>query len=161
MARKARFTVDVDGLERIKKRLGPRVLNKALERGIAEASEISQEKAEGFAPRDTGAIANSLTAEVRGLEAVIGSPLPQARFVEYGRKPGGKLPPPDALEGWASRHGFSARRGTTLFVLARSIAQRGKKGRFFMRRAGRATKRALPRIMKRVASDIERDFAKP
>ncbi len=153
------IVAQVSGLEKLKKRLGPGVLNKALERGIAEASEISQEKAEGFVPRDTGAIANDLTTEVRGLEATIFSTLPHARLVEYGRKPGGKLPPPDALEGWATRHGFRSR-GTSVFVLARSIAQRGIKGRFFMRRAGRATKRALPRIFKRVASEMEREFTK-
>ncbi len=159
MARKSRLTVQVDGLERLKKKLGGKLVEKAMERGIADASEIAQEKAESFAPRDTGAIANSLSAETSAFEATIFSTLPQARFAEYGRKPGGKLPPPDALAGWASRHGFSSR-GTSLFVLARSIAQRGKKGRFFMRRAGRATKRALPRIMERVASDIEREFTK-
>ncbi len=160
MARKSRLTVQVDGLDRLQKNLGRKIVAIAMARGIADASEIAQEKAEGFAPRDTGAIANSLSTEVSTLQAIIFSSLPQARFAEYGRKPGGKLPPPDALAGWASRHGFTASRGTSLFVLARSIAQRGKKGRFFMRRAGRATKRALPRIMERVASDIEREFTK-
>ena len=69
------------------------------------------------------------------------------------------MPPPSALAGWAKRHGFGTSAGA-LFVLARSIARRGFKGRFFMRKGRRAVERRLPHVLKRAASDIEKSWGR-
>lgn len=88
------------------------------------------------------------------MEARIGTNLVYAPVMEFGRRPG-RMPPPQALAGWARRHGFP---DTALFVLARAIARKGIRGRFYMRRAAQATKNALPGIMRDVAREIEARF---
>jgi len=41
-----------------------------------------------------------------GLEAEVGTEEPYGLYVEFGTRP--HFPPPDALEGWARRHGFDS-----------------------------------------------------
>lgn len=79
----------------------------------------------------------------------------RARFIEKGRAAGAKLPPvrDDGFRYWAETHGIPQ---TRLFVLARAIAKRGIKGRFFMRAGREAVAAALPRLNANCARALER-----
>ena len=57
---------------------------------------------------DTGNAANTLIVDRshNGLNAQIEATAPYAVYIEFGTKP--HFPPPDALEGWAKRHGMDS-----------------------------------------------------
>ena len=61
------------------------------------------------------------------VQGVVGSNVDYAPYVEYDTRP--HWPPIDALQLWAERHGTSA------FLVARAISQRGTKGKRFLGRA--------------------------
>jgi HK97 gp10 family phage protein len=72
--------------------------------------------------QDTRRLQGSITSRITGSGAALtGEVGPSARygiFVEYGRKPG-KMPPLQAVAGWAHRHGVHP------FLVARAIGRRG------------------------------------
>lgn len=93
--------------------------------------------------RDTGAMARSITSEVRGMTARVYSPLAYTSVVDQGRRPGAAMPPPAALEGWLQRHGLDV---GLAWVIARAIGRRGIVGRFFYRRAAERLREAMPQL---------------
>jgi len=71
------------------------------------------------------------------------------------------MPPASALAGWAARHGQSTE-PRALFVLARAIARRGKKGRFFMRRTRLLVRRKMKaETIDKMAQHVERVWRGP
>ena len=113
-------------------------------------------------PQDTRRLAGSLTNRITGTyPSLVGEVGPSVRyglFVEFGRRPGARMPPVDALIGWVTRHwnpAFigplrtgqlrprrAAGRGVSqamirsrAFALARAIQRRGIPARPFMRPA--------------------------
>jgi phage gpG-like protein len=78
-----------------------------------------------------------------GVRGIVGSAVEYAPFVEFGTRP--HWPPIAALETWARRHGTSA------FVVARAIAQRGTEARNYLRDA-------LKENASKVARDISREI---
>jgi len=76
---------------------------------------------------DLGNLANSIIVDLvsGGSIAEIGPEAPYGPYVEYGTKP--HFPPPDALEGWAKRHGFSS-----AWPICKAIAKRGLKARPYL-----------------------------
>jgi len=58
------------------------------------------------------------------------------------------MPPPDALSGWARRHGLAGLE----FVIARAIGRRGIKARPFL---GPALEQEAPRLAARLRSVLE------
>ena len=142
-------TFDEKKLARLQKKLGPTIVLPPVARLIKDMADLVDEEASRNAPRDTGTLANDIAPEVRPLSARVFTSLPYARTMEGGRKPllaGGKMPPPDALHGIA--------RPGTEFALARSIQQRGIKGRFFFRKARTKANRELPRLAEKAADEI-------
>jgi len=80
---------------------------------------------------DTGRLRASLTPEIRKMAnekiGVVGSNVLYSPYQEFGTRP--FWPPLSALETWARRH------GTTAYVVARAIARRGIKGKFYLQNA--------------------------
>jgi hypothetical protein len=82
---------------------------------------------------DTGKFAQSITADVAhpGLtlwRAQVYSPLAQADPIEFGRRPGARMPPVEAIQLWVNHklsHVPAAQRRGVAFVIARAIARRG------------------------------------
>ncbi len=77
------------------------------------------------APVDTGRLRSSLQSSIRrrtffgrGIVGVVGSNVEYAPFMELGTTHT-RMPPIQALEGWARRHGMNA------FVVAQAILRRG------------------------------------
>lgn len=84
---------------------------------------------------------------------LIGSALPYAPFVEYGRRPG-KQPPVDAILRWIVFKGIGGphpRRQA--FAIARSIGKKGVKGRYPFRRA---VESSLPRIDEAMGAALDK-----
>lgn len=97
-----------------------------------------------FKTMDTATGARSIFSEPVGtLGARVATNLGYMLVEEEGRRPGARPPPPEALAGWARRHGFDTSRGG-LFVLARAIGRRGRKGRFHMARAAESARKQFP-----------------
>jgi len=84
-----------------------------------------------LAPVDTGRMRASIVPAVEQrfgkIVGRVGTPVEYAPHVEFGTRP--HMPPVAALQTWARRHGMNA------YVLARAIARRGTRGRFFFKRA--------------------------
>lgn len=76
---------------------------------------------------DLGNLANTVIVERSpdGMIAEVGPTAPYGPYVEHGTRP--HFPPPDALEGWAKRHGFES-----AWPICKAIAKRGLKARPFI-----------------------------
>ena len=57
---------------------------KKIEKGLAQACALIERSAKQKAPKDTGALARSITSEVNGTEGEVFTPLEYAPFVEFG-----------------------------------------------------------------------------
>ncbi len=118
-------------------------------------------------PVNTGALRGSIAGHVRGrfpadLTGTITTPLIYGAPVEFGRQPGRKQPPLDAIELWVRRQlgisGDEAR--SAAYVIARAIGRRGIKGVFMFREGFAAAEPLIIRLWQdmtgKTAVQIER-----
>jgi phage gpG-like protein len=114
--------------------------------------------AQRYVKRDTGNLANSLAGEVRsvagGVEAVAGTSVPYAADVEYGRRPGGRMPPVEAIRAWAVSHRIPEE---AAFAIARSIQRRGIPPSPYLTRA---LEELAPQIGERFAGVVPASLAR-
>lgn len=144
--------VDQAKVSKIRDHIGT-IAGPAAERIVAQASDFGRKAAAEGAPQDTGAISRDIMATVHGLSAKVHTGLAGAVTVEYGRRSGSALPPVSAIKAWAQRHGIDE---SLAYPIARAIARRGIKGRFFMKRAAEQLRNIeLPRLLKQTAREIE------
>jgi len=89
-----------------------------------EVQKRAKERLREFSAWDTGNLANSILVDMvdDGKNAEIGPVAPYGPYVEYGTRP--HFPPPDALEGWAKRHGFDSTWPICLAIQRRGIRPR-------------------------------------
>lgn len=75
----------------------------------------------------SGGIIGTIIVETKadGLQAEIGPTAPYGHYVEFGTRP--HFPPPEALEGWAKRHGFKS-----TWPICEAIARRGLPARPYL-----------------------------
>lgn len=144
-------TVKPRSLRALQRRLDPETILKPVQDGITTLGLLVERRARLGAPRDIGDLQRSIMTETKPLFARVHSNLVYHPVMEQGRRAGGRMPPPQALADWARRKGYTG----SLFVLARSIARRGIKGRFYMRAAAKAGRSALPKILDDVADAME------
>jgi hypothetical protein len=125
------------------------VMETATKEGRREAQEQSQ----------SALVSGSMMAEATSSMGRVYSTLPQAQAaaIDRGRAPssvrGGKMPPPDVLAAWASRNGIAQE--AAVFI-ARAIARRGIKGRFFMRKSRAHIRKIMPLLLEDAAREITR-----
>lgn len=88
---------------------------------------------QGMKAWDTGNLANSIQVEKEkaGFTAAIKATAPYAVYIEEGAKP--HFPPPDALEGWARRHGFDSTWPICLVIAERGLPERPFLGPAFLK----------------------------
>lgn len=126
----------------------------AMARVVERLAPVAESIARGNAPSDTGAIAGSLHAEVHDLEMRMRSTHPGALAVEFGRH-SAQQPPLAAIVAWASRHGLA----DVAFPIARAIARRGIRGRFFLKKTVQQLHQSeIPKELKRAAAEIENEW---
>lgn len=150
------ISIKIPNLDSWIRKLSPSMFDKGMQDLIEKATRLAEREAKAGMIRDTSATANGMQSEVQGLSGRVYSDMMSAVVMDQGRRAGAKMPPPNALAGWASRHGFATDPGT-LFVLARSIGRRGRPGRFFMQKAADKVRRALPGFARDVVAAIERE----
>lgn len=159
------ITIEIQGLKKLNAVTKPELVLGPTTRVIRDMALLAEKTAKANAPRDTAALQRSIAAQIQPLQARVGSTRNLVYFevAEVGQAPLGKakqhFPPPSALAGWARRHGFGTSAGA-LFVLARSIARRGFKGRFFMRKGRQAVERKLPGRLRKAANEIEKSWGR-
>lgn len=96
-----------------------------------------------------------------GTKMVIYNTSAQAAIIEYGRRAGANMPPLHEIEGWVRRKGIVPGKGRAVkdarrnaaFAIARSIARRGQRPMFILRRA---MKRLAPLVKSEIAYAIAR-----
>lgn len=128
-----RVTVDVTGekeilraLQRLSVEKKKRVKGEVYASGL-DVQREAKEKLRDQRTWDEGNLANSIMTDFKqaGMVAEVGPEAPYGPYVEFGTKP--HFPPPDALEGWAKRHGFDS-----AWPICLAIARRGTPARPFM-----------------------------
>jgi len=147
------------GHERIAAKLTPALVKVPAMGIVRDAAAYALRETSAGVPTFTGASSHSFVSQIRGdgLSAKIRPSRAYAKMatLEYGRHAGRALPPPRALRAWAAAHGMTGLE----FVLARAIARRGVKGRFFMRRAkDKVRSHELPRLIDRARRQILSDW---
>lgn len=124
----------------------PEQMERDMRRTLQASLLLIEADARQLAARDTGRLGGSINNRISGtFPSLVGEVGPDARygrFVEFGRRPGARMPPVDALMGWVQRHWHTIaerRRGVSrrtlrgeAYVLARAIARRGIPARPFM-----------------------------
>ena len=152
MTQGGRLTVEIVGLEELGKKLRSPLFKKPLKRLLTDASNIGEKVARAKAPKDTSSLTRDIRAEVRSLSARVHAPrnLEYYRVMEEGRRPG-KFPPLSAISAWATRKGIPQ---GAVYVIARAIARRGIKGRFFMRQGKVAVEKAMPGLLRRMGRAV-------
>lgn len=83
--------------------------------------------------------------DLRGRVAPPAAARDYAAVVEFGRKPGGKMPPVSVIERWVSRK----LPGASAFVVARAIARQGTRPRHMFTNAAEKARRTVPTIWAR------------
>lgn len=170
--------ISLVGLDEQLKKLGNfgTLLNRHLERGMEAATTHVASKITPLVPVGVSArLKNSIGSEVKteGIGSVVGrvgSSLKDEEYpavMEFGRRPGARMPPPEALVRWvhvkhlAGTYSIKTHRRTgnkksqaeedlqTAFLIARAIARRGIKGKFFMKRGLEMGKPAVPKFFKK------------
>ncbi len=143
-------TVRLSGLDVLRAKLGPDLYQPAVREALTNAALFAEAEMKRRVPKDTSALARSIVSEVRPMSARVYSGLAYAVVVDQGRRPGATMPPPQALDGWAQRHGFKG----SLFVLARAIGRRGIKPTHFLDATRAALEAKLPELIDVAAKKI-------
>lgn len=148
------LTLEVEGLDRlIATANDPALVTKPMSHVIAKATAVAERAAKERAGRS---VAATIQSEVKPLEGKIRTTHPGAHAIEGGRRPGAAFPPSGPIEKWRAEKGIAAEP----FVLARAIARRGTKGRFFMKKAKGAVRKALPGLLSEAADEMNRRWVK-
>lgn len=133
------YSISIDGYETTVKGLDRATIavQDKLRKVVKNTSRDIERKEKELAPHDLGDLRGGIRTEydTDGLGSTTGpEDTVVARTMNYGRKPNSRMPPPDALAGWAKRHGMEGQE----YVIARSIAKKGIRGRHFVEGAADA-----------------------
>ena len=160
--------VEITGLTELKVSLRQlRKLEPMRAEVLEPAARLGQAVAKGAAPESAGQynVRGDIRRRVTSRQARVFAQEKGAKFIEYGRRAGAPLPPLEGKGGrwsdhfrqWADAHGIPRNR---LYVIARAIARRGIKGRFFMRAGREAVRAALPGYLANCARALEAIWGK-
>lgn len=146
------FTTDFTEVNALARRLGIDV-SPAIERemGVSMTRSVlrGQRQAVSTARHDTGDNRRRHTHAVEhvtgGVIGAIGTSAPHGPTVEFGRKPGSKMPPKGVLLGWMRRRNIDPKKE---YVLRRAIARKGTKG-----------DHNLQTTVTKMLPDVQREFA--
>jgi hypothetical protein len=136
------ISIQVTGARELQKALAeaPKTLERrvgvTMARSVLRIERAAKQNLAQRGRTDTRRLMNSITSTVQGglhapggLVGKIGPSVRYGLYVHQGRRPGGRMPPIRAIEGWARRHGIEP------FLVARSIAQNGIEPAPFMAEA--------------------------
>ncbi len=154
-------TIRIQGDEKLRKALASKTLiNEPVRRFLERSAQTVEGKGKQNAPVDTGRLRSSISRDVQpaNKRAFVGSKLPYAAPVEFGRPPG-TWPPLSALQPWARRHGFPAGNAGA-FLVARAIARRGIKPQPYLVPALESSRTAIRGFLNMMAREVEQEFGR-
>ena len=76
--------IKFEGLDDVLEALDSVVDEAKLEQALGKACALVEKSAKQNAPKDTGALARSITSEIDNLQGIVFTPLEYAPYVEYG-----------------------------------------------------------------------------
>jgi hypothetical protein len=171
------YDISVIGLEELIKKLKgfEQKFNAHLVRGMEKAtiytvSKITPNVPVGVSARLKNSIGSEVTVEgIGSVVGRVGSSLKNEEYpavMEFGRTPGARMPPPEALVRWVHVKGLAGvysrkthrRLGgkkkiadedmAAAWMIARAIGQKGIKGRHYMKKGFDAAKPKIPKFFK-------------
>lgn len=180
-------TITVEGVEKLRGKLHPAILESVVREGFQEIGEIAKAELEQRAPVWTGLLAKSVIVQTDDQNRIpefvaIGPTKPHTHLVALGVKP--HFPPWRADQGkwarhlrrWTRQHfdlGLGTLRGTdretalaqrqaaldrATFLLARAISRRGVKGRHFIAAAFNAVAPQLDNVISDMVDRLEEEW---
>ena len=149
------YDIDVTGLDSLKRKMRPELYREPMAEMFQTIAVIGERTAKQRVPEDTFALKRSIHSDARPMSARIYSMKAYAMPVEYGRRKGSRPPPVRALMGWARR---KLGNPNLAYPVAKAIARRGIKGRFFMKAAHQAIMIKMPFQMKLVEKKVAERF---
>ena len=78
------MNIKIENLDKVMASIEAKFDEDAMRRSLEQACLTVERSAKQKAPKDTGALARSITSKVEGLEGTVYSPLEYAPYVEYG-----------------------------------------------------------------------------
>jgi hypothetical protein len=144
--------VTVKGLDELIEKFGNAtpLIQRELKRGMFQSvnairSEVIPLTPVGVSGRLRGSIGSSVSGEGFSIVGKVGSSLKDTVYpavMEFGRAPGSKMPPPDALLRWVHLvvHPGKKNELSVAWQIARSIGIKGIKGRHYLQRGFDAAK---------------------
>lgn len=76
--------IEFEGLDDISKRLLKTLDLETVQKALGKAAAVVEASAKQKAPKGDGALRNSITSKVEGVEGIVYTPLEYAPYVEYG-----------------------------------------------------------------------------
>ena len=145
-----------------------RISDEHLKKATDASLKLVQGRARTTAPVFRGQLRNSITTETRTVAgeitgrvfSTIQKPYPYPVVMEYGRKPGAKMPPPSAIERWVHlviKPPARQLKGVA-YVVARAIGKRGIKGKFFLTNAVKNSRASIERLFTVAVENISKDM---
>lgn len=139
--------LDKDMIEEARKRLGADELAHRKHAAMTESLAYLQQQVQERVPVNTGITRAGIFTTIRGspleMRGIVASPHEHMPVLEFGRKPGGRMPPVDVIERWAYLKLGQAGLG---FVIARSIAMKGTKALKIFTTVAQVGREAVVRI---------------
>ena len=128
------FHVHVEGLDEFVRRFSqaPRIIHDEIGKAARRSGVRVERRAKQLVPVDRGGLRRSISSKPISLGASVGTNLPYARAVEFGRGAGTTPPPVAPIAAWLKRKGGDPR---LAFVVARAIGRRGIPGRPYLTKA--------------------------
>lgn len=147
------FEMKVSGLEELLKKCSPTILEKPLRQFFRDALSAIERETKTRTPVDTGRLRASINSKIDTRPVPLWGRVETntfyAPYVEFGTRP--HFPPPNALAGWANRHGL----GEYTFVICRAIARRGVQGRHMFEKGLETAKSGIEAFAAKAAAEIE------
>lgn len=134
------FKTTVIGLNQYTKKLAPEVLYDAARKSMVETLREMVKIAKQLTPEASGRTASRITSDINGvtlqnLNGRVYSPDKYFRVLEYGRRPGAKMPPNDVIFDWIGHKDINPYDSDGLpqmiserklvFLIRRAIGRRG------------------------------------
>lgn len=139
--------IDLNGLEETIANVDgfPADLGRELTLAMNSSLQLLHGQVRDRAPVNVGTLAGSINHQIRSpfpnLVGAVGSPLIYAPVMEYGREPGGKMPPIEPIKLWVIRKlavPIEEAEGVA-WAIAKSIEKKGIEGRHYFQEGLKAS----------------------
>ena len=147
--------VTIGGAELKRALADPMVVAGPVRDFLYQSAFTVEAKAKLKAPVDTGRLRSSIASQVNETQAIIGSNVAYAPYVEFGTRP--HWPPQGALQPWAQRHGFPAGKAGD-FLVRRAISRRGTRAHPYLIPALRESVEEIRGFLTEMGEAIKRRF---